>query len=99
MLGSFDSASEGPGGVGEGSGGVGEGSGESEVGGIVIVLISLLVKGLMVAISAFSKYSVLSMKGLTTIVEFFSSTMCMTFIGYHFCFGFLRSVEVFRYNW
>ena len=65
-------------GVDEGSGGVGEGSGESEVGGIVILLISLLVKGLIVAIVAFSKSSVLS-KGLTTTVKFFSSTMCMTF--------------------
>ena len=64
MLGSLDGADEG-------SGGVGEGSGESEVGGIVIVLISLLVKGLIVAIVAFSKISVLSVKGLTTTVAFF----------------------------
>ena len=63
MLGSFD-------GVGEGSGGVGEGSGESEVGGIMISLISLLVKGLIVAIVTFSKNSMLS-KGLTTPVNFF----------------------------
>ena len=51
--------------------GVGEGFGKSEVGGIVIVLISLLVKGLMVVIGAFRKTSVLSVKGLTTTVEFF----------------------------
>ena len=49
----------------------GEGSGKSEVGGIVIVLISLLVKGLMVVIGAFSKTFVLSVKGLTTTVDFF----------------------------
>ena len=57
ILGSFD-------------GGV-EGSDESEEGGIVMVLISLLVKGLMRVIDAFSKNSVLSVKGLTTTVDFF----------------------------
>ena len=66
-----DGVGEGCDSVGEGYDGVGEGSGESEVKGIVIVLISLLVKGLIVAIVAFSNTYVLSVKGLTTTVEFF----------------------------
>ena len=57
ILGSFD-------------GGV-EGSDKSEEEGIVMVLISLLVKRLMRVIDAFSKNSVLSVKELTTTVDFF----------------------------
>ena len=62
MLGSFD--------------GVVEGSGESKEGGIVMVLISLLVKGLMGVIDEFSKTSVLSVKGLTTTVDFRVQCVC-----------------------
>ena len=58
-------------GVGESSNDGDEMSVESEVRGIVMMLMLLLVKGLTAAIFALSNTSVLSVKGLTTTVEFF----------------------------
>ena len=58
-------------GVGESSNDGDEISVESEVRGVVMMLMLLLVKGLTVAIFALSNTSVLSVKGLTTTVEFF----------------------------
>ena len=71
MLGFVGDVGGGFGGVGESSDGGGEMSIESEVRGVVMVLILLLVKELTAAIFALSNTSVLSVKGLTTTVEFF----------------------------
>ena len=58
-------------GVGERSNGVGEMYVESEVRRVVMVLMLLLVKGLTVAIFGLSNTSMLSVKRLTTTVDFF----------------------------
>ena len=71
MLGFVGGVGEVSGGVGERSNGGDERSVESEVRGVVMMLMLLLVKGLTVAIFALSNTSVLSVKGLTTTVEFF----------------------------
>ena len=79
MLGFVGGVGGGFGGVGESSNGGDEISVESEVRGVVMVLMLLLVKGLTAAIFALSNTSVLSVKGLTTTVEFFSGAMGVTF--------------------
>lgn len=73
MLGFVGGVGGGFDGVGESSNGGDEMSVESEVRGVVTVLMLLLlfVKGLTAAIFALRNTSVLSVKGLTTTVEFF----------------------------
>ena len=71
MLGFVGGVGGGFGGVGESSNGGDELSVEFEVREVVLMLMLLLVKGLTVAIFALSNTSVLSVKGLTTTVEFF----------------------------
>ena len=79
MLGFVVGVGGGSGGIGESSNGGDEMSVESEVRGVVMVLMLLLVKGLTTAIFVLSNTSMLSVKGLTTTVEFFSGAMAVTF--------------------